>query len=57
MPAFVGCLKSDGHLVLSGFLEEDVEPLTQRATALGMMLHDQRSDEGWQALHFIKQNN
>ena len=57
MPAFVGCLKSDGHLVLSGFLEEDVEPLTQRATALGMELHDQRSYEGWQALHFIKQNN
>lgn len=57
MPAFVGRLKSDGHLVLSGFLEEDVEPLTQRATALGMVLHDQRNDEGWQALHFIKQNN
>ena len=56
MSAFVGCLKHGGHLILSGFLEADIEPLKECATSLGLTLHDQRSDEGWQALHFIKNN-
>lgn len=54
MPAFVSRMQANGHLVLSGFLEADVEPLVEAATKLGLELRHQRSDEEWQALHFVK---
>ena len=54
MPAFVDRMQANGHLVLSGFLEADVEPLVEAATKLGLELRHQRSDEEWQALHFVK---
>lgn len=54
MPAFVNRMQANGHLVLSGFLEADVEPLVEAATKLGLELRHQRSDEEWQALHFVK---
>ena len=53
MPAFAAQLNPAGHLLLSGFLEEDVPVLTEAATALGLRLIDTLSDGDWRALHFL----
>ena len=52
LPAFVAKLKPGAHLLLSGFLEDDIEPLTQCATALGLTLQETRADNEWRALIF-----
>lgn len=54
MPAYVGTLNDGGVLVMSGFLEEDVEAITERALSLGMSAGRQKSDGGWVSLEFCK---
>lgn len=54
MPAYVGTLTEGGVLVMSGFLEEDIEAITQRAESLGLSAGRSKSDGGWVALEFVK---
>jgi len=54
LPAFADNLKTNGYLILSGFLEDDVKPLVDKALSLGLQLQHHRSDSGWQALLFNK---
>ena len=54
MPAYVGTLNEGGVLVMSGFLEEDVEAITERALSLGMTAARRKGDGGWVALEFCK---
>lgn len=54
MEAYAATLSVGGKLVLSGFLTEDVEPLTKRAKRLGFALSKHRRCEVWQALEFVK---
>ena len=50
MPAFVKAMKNAAQLVLSGFYEADIAPLTQRAEALGLKLTATYADGDWRAL-------
>ncbi len=52
MADYCATLNAGGLLVISGFLEEDVAPLTQRAEELGLSHERHLSHEGWQALSF-----
>jgi ribosomal protein L11 methyltransferase len=54
MPAYVGMLNDGGVLVMSGFLEEDIAAITERAESLGMAAGRQKRDGGWVALEFVK---
>lgn len=54
MPAYVGMLNEGGELVMSGFLEEDVVAISERATSLGLVAGRQKMDGGWVALEFCK---
>ena len=50
MPAFVEAMKEEAWLVLSGFYEADIQPLEQRAEALGLQRVATRADGDWRAL-------
>lgn len=52
MAAYRATLTEGGRLIISGFLEEDIEPLSQYALALGLQRERHISHEGWQALEF-----
>ena len=52
MVDYCATLNAGGLLVISGFLEEDIAPLTQRAEELGLSHERHLSHEGWQALSF-----
>lgn len=52
MADYCATLNAGGLLVISGFLEEDIAPLTQRAEELGLSHERHLSHEGWQALSF-----
>lgn len=54
MPAFVETMKEDAWLVLSGFYETDIQPLTQRAETLGLQPVATRTNGDWRALLFNK---
>ena len=54
MPAYVGMLNDGGVLVMSGFLEEDIAAIAERAESLGMAVGRQKRDGGWVALEFVK---
>jgi ribosomal protein L11 methyltransferase len=51
---YVAALNSGGHLLLSGFLQEDIDDITYAATSLGLTPKRALSDEGWHALSFTK---
>lgn len=51
---YVAALNSGGHLLLSGFLQEDIDDITCAATSLGLTPKRALSDEGWHALSFTK---
>lgn len=55
MASYVAVLNDGGTLLLSGFYQNDVAPLVEKASTLGMTLSDQRSRDGWQALRLEKQ--
>ncbi len=54
LPAFVEHLLPGSHLLLSGFLEEDIESLTRRAASLQLSLLSTHADGDWRALAFQK---
>ncbi len=54
MAAYAAVLPSGGHLIMSGFLKDDVTILTNKAKKLGFKLAERRSFEEWQAVKFIK---
>ena len=57
MEAYDKSIVAGGHLVLSGFLAEDVEILVKKAVSLGYKLTNHRSNDVWQALEFEKRKN
>ena len=54
MPAYVAVLKEGGHLILSGFYEEDVEVLTDRAKELGLSALGYEVRNRWTRLELVK---
>ena len=54
MPAYVSVLKNGGHLILSGFYEEDVEVLTDRAKELGLSALGYEVRNRWTRLELVK---
>ena len=54
MEAYDKTLNVGGKLVMSGFLAEDVEILTEKALSLGYELVNHRTNDVWQALEFVK---
>ena len=54
MPAYVAVLKDGGHLILSGFYEEDVEVLTDRAKELGLSALGYEVRNRWTRLELVK---
>ena len=54
LPRFDRQLATGGHLLLSGFLQDDVPALCRQAERLGMTLCGQRAEDEWRALHFTK---
>lgn len=53
MPAFVSKMKPHGKLILSGFYQEDVPLLTQKAESLSLTLLQSKEDENWSCLVFV----
>ena len=54
MESYVTTLQSGGSLVISGFLEEDIEPLTKRAKSLGLKHVEQLACQEWRAVKYTK---
>ena len=54
MEAYVATLQNGGSLVISGFLEEDIEPLTKRAKALGLKQVGHLACQEWRAVKYTK---
>ena len=54
MPAFVSKMAPGATLLLSGFYTEDVPMLVERAKELGLTLHEQREDQNWAQVSFVK---
>ena len=54
MAAYAAVLADGGTLLLSGFYQNDVASLVEKASTLGLTLTDQRSRDGWQALRLVK---
>ncbi|MFI3320075.1 MAG: 50S ribosomal protein L11 methyltransferase [Rikenellaceae bacterium] len=55
MSTYVAALRGVGsQLVMSGFLEDDVEILEKKANELGMSLAEKRVRDGWVVLRFTK---
>ena len=54
MESYVTTLQSGGSLVISGFLEEDIEPLTKRAKSLGLKHVEQLACQEWRAVMYTK---
>lgn len=52
MPEFVSVMKSDAILILSGFYEEDVPMLIEKASSLGLRKREQKVNERWCCLSF-----
>ena len=52
MPSFVEAMKPQGYLILSGFYEEDVALLEEKAISLGLRKSQQRSNHRWVCLTF-----
>lgn len=54
MEHYVRALRKDGTLIMSGFYEEDVRLLRDKATELGLTMVGQKDDNEWNALKFEK---
>jgi len=55
MPTYTSVLKTGGSLLISGFYEQDIPLLTNKAQTLGLSLVRQNSNKEWAMLHFKKQ--
>lgn len=54
MSAYVAALKKGGSMILSGFYEQDIPLLENRAASLGLTLAEKRIDNSWAAILFRK---
>lgn len=52
MPYFRQAMKSDAAMLLSGFYDEDIPMLADKAKTMGMTLKSQDSEDGWSMLLF-----
>ena len=52
MPAYASMLAAGGRLVMSGFLEEDIPSITERASSLGLAGAGMRICDGWVVAEF-----
>lgn len=52
MPRYAATLEMGGVVVISGFLEQDIEILTARAIELGLTFVESRVRNGWVAMRF-----
>ena len=55
MPAYLEMMNADSILIISGFYEEDVKLLDEKANTLGLVKTSQKTDNHWCCLTFIKQ--
>lgn len=55
MPAFLEIMNAGSVLIISGFYEEDVKLLDEKANSLGLVKTSQKTDNHWCCLTFIKQ--
>ena len=55
MPAYLEIMNAGSILLISGFYEEDVKLLDEKANSLGLVKTSQKSDNHWCCLTFIKQ--
>lgn len=54
MPAYASVLKNGGHLILSGFYEEDIDILVAKAEAIGLKKLSAESRNRWTRLELVK---
>lgn len=54
MPTYARSLRRGGHLLLSGFFEADVQPVTAAALDAGLVPAGESFREGWACLEFRK---
>jgi ribosomal protein L11 methyltransferase len=52
MPAFKEVMANGGTLILSGFYEEDVPLLVEKAESLGLNLKEKKEEGEWRMLYF-----
>ncbi len=55
MPAYLEIMNAGSVLIISGFYEEDVKLLDEKANSLGLVKTNQKTDNHWCCLTFIKQ--
>lgn len=55
MPTYLEMMNAGSVLVISGFYEEDVKLLDEKAKTLGLVKTSQKTDNNWCCLTFIKQ--
>lgn len=55
MPTYLEIMNAGSVLIISGFYEEDVKLLDEKANSLGLVKTSQKSDNHWCCLTFIKQ--
>lgn len=55
MPDYLEMMNADSILIISGFYEEDVKLLDEKANTLGLVKTSQKTDNHWCCLTFIKQ--
>lgn len=55
MPAYLEIMNAGSVLIISGFYEEDVKLLDEKANSLGLVKTSQKADNHWCCLTFIKQ--
>ena len=54
LPTYVRSLRRGGHLLLSGFYEDDVPLIRAAAEGLGLTFSGQSLREGWACVEFVK---
>jgi ribosomal protein L11 methyltransferase len=54
IPSYIKALKKNGFLVLSGFLENDVEILNKQLLSFGMHFEEKKKKNQWHSLKFKK---
>ncbi|MDB9882129.1 50S ribosomal protein L11 methyltransferase [Bacteroidia bacterium] len=57
LPEFVSKLHKDGHLILCGFIAEDLNELTTAASAHGLKCIEHNADNNWLQTQFTFDNN
>lgn len=54
MPRYVECLNPEGLLILSGFYEQDLPMIREKAESLGLRYHKYYEEKQWVAVMFYK---